>query len=229
MAFKALASLGGRFRQCPKDNSCENYYANDYFNQRCLPPFRGLIKPLRPSEDCASSTRKIYHTPKIVSINFRRCILISRKIVVLNGSPRAKGNTSALVDEFAKGAREAGCDVEKIYPAYRAADVVVLATPLYYWNFSGQLRTAFDRLFAVAECDPNLANPKKESVLLMAAEGYGFDDALTYYQNLMKHLGWTERGHVLAGGVFKVGDIRGHKELAQAYKLGKSVATGNSL
>ena len=146
---------------------------------------------------------------------------MSRKIVVLNGSPRAKGNTSALVDEFAKGAREVGCDVEiffldrmnihgckgcfgggknfehpcvqrddmeKIYPAYRAADVVVLATPLYYWNFSGQLRTAFDRLFAVAECDPNYRNPKKESVLLMAAEGYGFDD-----------LGWIERGHVLAG------------------------------
>ena len=98
-----------------------------------------------------------------------------------------------------------------------------------FWNFSGQLRTAFDRLFAVAECDPNYANPKKESVLLMAAEGYGFDDALTYYQNLMKHLGWTERGHVLAGGVMKVGDIKGHKELAQAYELGKAVASDNGL
>ncbi|MBR1647395.1 MAG: flavodoxin family protein [Selenomonadaceae bacterium] len=187
---------------------------------------------------------------------------MSKKIVVLNGSPRAKGNTSALVEEFARGAREAGCEVEifhldkmnihgckgcfgggknpehpcvqrddmdKIYPAYKAADLVALATPLYYWNFSGQLRTAFDRLFAVAECDPNYQNPKKESVLLMAAEGYGFDDALTYYQNLMKHLGWTERGHVLAGGVMKVGDIKGHKELAQAYELGKTVAGGNGL
>ena len=187
---------------------------------------------------------------------------MSRKIVVLNGSPRVKGNTSALVEEFAKGAREAGCeveiffldkmnihgckgcfgggknpehpcvqrdDMEKIYPAYRAADAVVLATPLYYWNFSGQLRTAFDRLFAVAECDPNYANPKKESVLLMAAEGYGFDDALQYYQNLMKHLNWTERGYVLAGGVMKVGDINGHKELDDAYNLGKVVAQGNGL
>ncbi|MBQ6006366.1 MAG: flavodoxin family protein [Selenomonadaceae bacterium] len=187
---------------------------------------------------------------------------MSRKIVVLNGSPRPKGNTSALVEEFARGAREAGCeveiffldkmnihgckgcfgggknpdhpcvqrdDMEKIYPVYKAADVVVLATPLYYWNFSGQLRTAFDRLFAVAECDSNYANPKKESVLLMAAEGYGFDDALQYYQNLMKHLGWTERGHVLAGGVFKVGDIKGHKELNEAYELGKTVAQGNGL
>lgn len=185
-----------------------------------------------------------------------------KKIVILNGSPRPKGNTSALVQEFAKGAEEAGCtvttfqldkmeihgckgcfgggknpespcvqkdDMEKIYPVYRKADVVVLASPLYYWNLSGQLRTAFDRLFAVAECDPDYRNPKKESVLLMAAEGYGFDDALGYYQNLMKHLGWKELGHVLAGGVMKAGDINGHKELKEAYELGKSVAAGNSL
>lgn len=89
---------------------------------------------------------------------------MSRKIIVLNGSPRAKGNTAALIAEFARGARESGCEVEifqldkmnihgckgcfgggknfdhpcvqrddmdKIYPAYREADVVVLATPLY--------------------------------------------------------------------------------------------------
>ena len=48
-------------------------------------------------------------------------------------------------------------------------------------------------------------------------------------QNFMKHLGWTERGHVLAGGVMKIGDINGHKELNQAYELGKAVAQGNGL
>ncbi len=37
--------------------------------------------------------------------------MISKKIIVLNGSPRAKGNTSALVDEFKKGAEEIGCEV----------------------------------------------------------------------------------------------------------------------
>lgn len=187
---------------------------------------------------------------------------MAKKIIVLNGSPRPKGNTSALAEEFSKGAREAGCevtsflldkmdihgckgcfgggkdaahpcvqrdDMEKIYPVYKDADLVVLASPLYYWNFSGQLRTAFDRLFAVAECDANYQNPVKEAVLLMAAEGFGFDDALTYYENLMKHLGWKDRGHVLAGGVMKVGDIASHKELKEAYELGKAVAKGNGL
>ena len=187
---------------------------------------------------------------------------MSKKIIVLNGSPRPKGNTSSLVAEFVRGAEEVdsevkvflldkmnihgckGCfgggknpespcvqkdDMDKIYPAYREADIVVLATPLYYWNFSGQLRTAFDRLFAVAECDSNYRNPKKDSVLLMAAEGYGFDDALSYYQNLMKHLGWTELGHVLAGGVMKVGDIKDNPKLKEAYELGKSINKGNDL
>ena len=114
---------------------------------------------------------------------------MGRKIVVLNGSPRKKGNTSALVREFTRGAEEVGhtvteffldgmdihgckgcfgghsgrdcpCvqkdDMGKIYPAVRESDVVVLASPLYYWNLSGQLRTAVDRLFALEEGDGNL-------------------------------------------------------------------------
>lgn len=40
-------------------------------------------------------------------------------------------------------------DVDRIYPAVRACDVIVLAFPLYYWNVSGQLRTAGDRLFTL--------------------------------------------------------------------------------
>ncbi|MBQ8418218.1 MAG: flavodoxin family protein [Phascolarctobacterium sp.] len=114
-------------------------------------------------------------------------------------------------------------DMNKIYPIYREADVVVLASPLYYWNLSGQLRTAFDRLFAVAECNPDYSNPKKDAVLLMAAEGDEFDDVLLYYKNLMKHLDWTDLGYVLAGGVMMPNDIEGHKELEEAYKLGLSI------
>lgn len=181
---------------------------------------------------------------------------MAKRIVVLNGSPRRNGNTSALIDAFREGAEGAGNTVEVfflqkmdihgcrgcfgggknpdhpcvqrdgmdlIYPAYRNADVVVLASPLYYWNLSGQLRTAFDRLFAVAECDPNYTNPKKECVLLMAAEGDGFDEVELYYDSLMRHLGWADRGKVLCGGVMKEGDIKGHEGLEEARALGASM------
>ncbi|HIT27316.1 MAG TPA: flavodoxin family protein [Candidatus Ornithoclostridium excrementipullorum] len=37
-----------------------------------------------------------------------------KKVLILSGSPRKGGNSDLLCDEFAKGAREAGCEVEKI-------------------------------------------------------------------------------------------------------------------
>lgn len=40
-------------------------------------------------------------------------------------------------------------DMEEIYPAVRDADVLVFATPMYWWNVSGPLKTAIDRLFAL--------------------------------------------------------------------------------
>ncbi len=182
---------------------------------------------------------------------------MSKKIIILNGSPRKSGNTAALTAAFTKGAEEAenqvteffldkmnihgckGCfgggknpdspcvqkdDMDKIYPVYKEADIIVLATPLYYWTISGQLKCAFDRLFAVAECDPNYCNPVKECALLMAAEGNDFEETLYWYDRLEKHLGWKNIGKVLCGGVMAVGDIKGRKELDDAYELGKSIS-----
>jgi len=181
---------------------------------------------------------------------------MAKKIIVLNGSPRKNGNTSALVKSFVEGAESKGntvteffldgmningckgcfgggknpkspCvqkdDMDKIYPIYKEADIVVLATPLYYWSISGQLKCAFDRLFAVAECDPGYRNPKKECALLMAAEGNGFEETLYWYDRLEKHIGWKSIGKVLCGGVMAVGDIEGNEKLKEAYELGQSI------
>lgn len=114
-------------------------------------------------------------------------------------------------------------DMDKIYPVYKEADIIVLASPLYYWTISGQLKCAFDRLFAVAECDSNYRNPKKDSILIMAAEGYGFEESEYWYDRLEKHLGWKSLGKVLCGDVMDIGDIKEKPELAKAYELGKSI------
>ena len=182
---------------------------------------------------------------------------MSKKIVILNGSPRRNGNTSALVRAFSDGAESAGntvteffldsmkihgckgcfgghssrecpCvqndDMNEIYPAVRECDVIVLATPLYYWNMSGQIRTAIDRLFALEEGDGNLLRGHdRASALLMAAEGHGFEDVLSYYDHLMEHLRWKNLGYVLAGGNGAVGDIQGKPEIQKAYALGNSI------
>ena len=180
-----------------------------------------------------------------------------KKIVILNGSPRRKGNTAALTAALREGAESAGHTVtefflgsmdihgcrgcfgghsdrecpcvqrdamDQIYPAVRESDVVVLASPLYYWNLSGQLRTAMDRLFALEEGEENLLRGHGRScALLMAAEGRGFDDAAAYYRHLAGHLRWQDLGCVLAGGNMDAGDIAGKPELEQARALGASL------
>lgn len=185
---------------------------------------------------------------------------MSKKIIILNGSPRENGNTKALIEHFKKGAESAknevicfnlqkmnihaclGCckggkdpkspcvqkdDMQQIYPYYQNADIVVLASPMYYWSISGQLKCAFDRLFAVAELDANYSNPKKDCILLMAAEGEtedNFAPVKSYYESLLSHLGWKNIGIVYAGGNMNVGDILNKPEqLKQSEKLGNSI------
>lgn len=180
-----------------------------------------------------------------------------KTILILNGSPRPNGNTAALIDAFAEGARAAGHTVlrhdlralkihpclgclgggkdpahpcvqrdgmDRIYPDYRAADVVAFASPMYYWAVSGQLKCALDRLFAVTESDGG--TPKKETVVLMAAEGdtpENYAPVRQWYEALCAELAWTDRGQVVAGGVLKVGDVAGHPALAKARALGASL------
>lgn len=184
---------------------------------------------------------------------------MAKKILILNGSPRMKGNTAMLCDSFTKGAETAGHSVsrfdlqkmdihgclgcmkggkdpqspcvqkdgmDKIYGPYEEADIVVLASPLYYWGFSGQLKTAFDRLFAVAECNKDYANPVKDCILIMAAEGDTPDNwkpALDYYEALTGFLKWNDLGRVLAGGVLAAGAVAGKPVVEEAFKLGASL------
>lgn len=60
-------------------------------------------------------------------------------------------------------------DMAKIYPHYETADVLVLASPMYYWSITAQLKTVIDRLFAVTEKSPEYHTPMQHCVLLMAA------------------------------------------------------------
>lgn len=111
--------------------------------------------------------------------------------------------------------------MDEIYPAVRGCDVLVLASPLYYWNLSGPLMTAINRLFALEEGGENLLRGHgRASALLMSATGHDFGDVLGYYGHLLEHLKWQNLGHVLAGG----GPVDGRPELEEARALGASIA-----
>lgn len=117
-------------------------------------------------------------------------------------------------------------DMDKIYPAFKEAEYVVLASPLHYWRMAGPMGVAFDRLFALAEEAGNLTGPAKKSILLMTGgsdspENWKFADE--YYQLLVRNLAWTDCGKILVGGVFPPGAIADNPALEQARKLGASL------
>ena len=102
-------------------------------------------------------------------------------------------------------------DMERIYAVFEEADVVVFASPLYFWTVTGTLKTAADRLYAELEC---LGYGKfvKKSVLLVTADGGDYSQAVTWYRTYERNLGWTNLGEVLGKG-----------KTDEAYRLGNSI------
>ena len=93
-------------------------------------------------------------------------------------------------------------DMDKIYAEFEKADVIVFASPLYFWTVTGTLKTAADRLYAELECLGYGRFPKK-SVLLMTADGGDYSQAVTWYRTYERNLGWKNLGEILGKGKVK--------------------------
>lgn len=102
-------------------------------------------------------------------------------------------------------------DMGQIYAEFASADVVVFASPVYFWTITGTLKTAADRLYAELECLGYGKFPR-ESVLLMTADGGDYSQAVTWYRTYERNLGWRNLGEVLGKGKTK-----------EAYRLGASI------
>jgi len=175
------------------------------------------------------------------------------KILVITGSPRKNGNSATLADHFTRGAREAGHEVvrfdaafKKVHPCVACnscgmngpcvfkddfefvrrhivdADCVVFATPMYYFGISAQLKAVIDRFYAI---NGSIHVPKK-AVLLMTYANTAASEAVpieSHYEVLLKYLGWTDAGRVIASGVWPVGAVERTRYPEQAYRLGRSI------
>lgn len=135
-------------------------------------------------------------------------------ILILQSSPRAKGNTPWMAEEYKKAAEAAGHDVtlvnvakkkingclaceychgkgegacvqkddmQELYPLIKEAEVLVLATPIYYFTFNSQMQTAIHRFY-------NMMTPPKmkKMALLMSSYSPGvYDAAIAQYKYLL--------------------------------------------
>ena len=116
-------------------------------------------------------------------------------------------------------------DMDEIYPAYETADIIVLASPLYFWSFTAQLKMVIDRIFAVSEAN-NYQAPPKDCIMIIAAgddSKSNFKPMTDYYASFLSNIGWTDAGMLLVGNVNEIGDIAGKPALEKARALGAGI------
>ena len=123
------------------------------------------------------------------------------KILILNGSPRKKGNTAAAVSAFIAAAGDHEIDVCNvtgltIHPCVNcdvcqsnggkcarpddtntlldkiiSADAVIFATPVYWWGMTAQLKTAIDKLYARVSEIQDAKDRKKIGIISIGGDG----------------------------------------------------------
>jgi len=179
---------------------------------------------------------------------------MSKKVLVLSGSPRKGGNSDILCDQFMLGAEEAGHQVEKIFLGDKeinyciacdtcrenggicdqdddmaevldkmiSADVIVMATPVYFYTMDAQMKTLIDRTYSRYMEIKNkdfyfiaTAAVRRRQALERTIEGFrGFTSVLS---------GVKEKGIIYGTGAWNIGDIKGSSAMTEAYDVGKAV------
>lgn len=177
-----------------------------------------------------------------------------KKVLILEGSPRRNGNSAILSAEFARGAEEAGCSVEKIQIAHKkiagclgcngcyrnggacvqkddmteireqmlAADVIVLASPIYFYSMTAQMKAVIDRTYAFYQ---QLEGKTFYFIITCAATDAAYTETM-----LASLRGFTccvpnakEGGIVLGIGAMEAGEVRSSAAMAEAYRLGRGI------
>ena len=126
---------------------------------------------------------------------------MSKKVLILSGSPRKGGNSDILCDEFLRGAQDAGHKAEKIRVAEKK---VAPCSGCYYCSTHGGACVHKD----------DMADEEKSSADTTLACFRGYADCVE---------GAAEKGILVAGGVYEPGAVCGTPAMAQAYEMGRNV------
>lgn len=87
-------------------------------------------------------------------------------------------------------------DMDKVMPAYLEADMIVYASPIYYFGVTAQLSAAMQRVYAIGKP----AKATKAALLLSSASPGTHSGAITIYQNCVGFMGIEDTGIITAVG-----------------------------
>lgn len=147
-------------------------------------------------------------------------------IIILSGSERKDGNTDMLVDDFKKGAAKKNkvevISVRMVYEKLKTADILVIASPVYFYGISAQLKAIIDRLHTPMR---NEFPIKKLALILVGAATLPelFDSIKLQYKLVLSFFHLEDAGMVLVQGAKDIGDVKNTDGLDRAYELGLSI------
>ena len=91
-------------------------------------------------------------------------------------------------------------DMQEVYAALKETDMLVLASPIYYHNISGQLKCVIDRFYAAAYPHKPV-KLKKVAMFLSSGDRNMYDGALFSYRgDFLDYLGLDDMGVFTAHG-----------------------------
>lgn len=172
------------------------------------------------------------------------------RVLIISSSPRKGGNSDVLCDQFAKGAAEAGHEVEKvnlrektlspclacyacmenhvcsirddmteIFPKLVATDIIVLASPVYFYSVCSQMKILIDRCLVNHKA---IANKQFYFIITAADPQHAAgNETLAAFRGFLRCLPDAKEAGVIYGtGTWDKGDVYQHPAYSQAYEMG---------
>lgn len=113
-------------------------------------------------------------------------------------------------------------DMAEVLAALKGADVIVLASPVYFYSVCAQMKTMIDRCLADYQAIAN----KRFYLIVTAADPQhtAADETLADFRGYLRCLpGAREDGVIWGTGTWDKGDVYRHPALKEAYEMGRSI------
>ena len=143
-----------------------------------------------------SSPRKNGNTAWMAEEYRKAGVAMGHKVTLVNiGSKKIAG---CLACEYCHGKGNGACiqkdDMQELYPLLAEAEVLVLASPIYYFTLSAQIQAPIQRFYAMMKP----ANVKKTALLLSSHSPNVYDAAIAEYKLIAGFCGYEDTGIVTA-------------------------------
>ena len=113
-------------------------------------------------------------------------------------------------------------DMPEILDKMVKADVIVIATPVYFYCMSAQIKTLIDRTY------PRYINISNKEIYFILTAAVNIKKELERTVEGLRGFtsvlpGASEKGIIYGTGAWKIGDIKKSRAMEQAYEMGKAV------